>query len=168
VLRCPPDAEPETVLSVLTQKLGEVTETPCTSTEHDKRLGIGWIFPGTPATGLQETAELACMPFIELPGGLLQFMDEVQAEQCMQFAQLAAGHGLDIPRNTIFRLLALPIRECSAVGRQVTMPTAVDLNFWLSQYKPSSRELARVSRRSFLHAQTTNSNLWKRRPRRTC
>jgi hypothetical protein len=128
VSRCPPDAEPETVLSVLTQKLGEVIETPCTSTQHHKCLGIGWIFPGTPATGPRQAAELACMPFIELSGALPQFMDEVQAKQCMQFGQLAAGRGLDIPRNTIFRLLALLIRERSAVGRKVTMPTAVDLN----------------------------------------
>ena len=129
VSRCPPDAEPDTVLSSLTQQLGEVIETPCTPNEHHRRLGIGWIFPDTPATGPQEAAELACMPFIESPGGLLQFMDEVQAERCAQFAQLADGHGQNIPRNTISRLLALLIRECSAFGGKVMMPTAVDLNF---------------------------------------
>lgn len=58
VSRCPPDAEPDTVLSFLTQELREVIEKSWTSTEHDKRLGIGWIFPDTPETGLQAAAEL--------------------------------------------------------------------------------------------------------------
>lgn len=69
------------------------------------------------------------MPSIESPGGLQQFMYEVQAEQRVQFAQSADSHGLDIPRNTISRLLALLIRGCSAVGRKVIMLTMADPNF---------------------------------------
>lgn len=128
VLRFPPDAEPETVFSFLTQELGEAVETPWTSTEHDKRPGIGRIFPGTPTTGLQEAAERVCIPFIESPGGLLQLMYEVKAEQCAQSVQLADSHGLDLPSNRISQLLALLIREYSAVGCNVTTSMTVDPN----------------------------------------
>jgi hypothetical protein len=82
-------------LSFLTQRLGEVIETAWTSTEHHERLGVGWVFSGAPAAGLQEAVELACVPFIEGPGGSLQPMFEVQAGQRQQFAQLADSHGLD-------------------------------------------------------------------------
>jgi hypothetical protein len=92
---CPPDVEPDTILSFLTQQLGEVIETVWTSTEHHERLGVGWVFPGAPATGPQEAVELACVPFIELPGGTLRPMFEAQAGQRRQFAQLADSHGLD-------------------------------------------------------------------------
>lgn len=66
-----------------------------TSTEHHERLGVGWVFSAAPAAGLQEAVELACVPFIEGPGGSLQPMFEVQAGQRQQFAQLAGSHGLD-------------------------------------------------------------------------
>lgn len=92
---CPPDVEPDTILSFLTQRLGEVIETVWTSTEHHERLGIGWVFPAAPATGSHEAVELACVPFIEGPSGPLRPMFEVQASQRRQFAQLADSHGLD-------------------------------------------------------------------------
>ena len=41
MLRCTGDVEPDTILSFLTQRLGEVIETVWTSTEHHERLGIG-------------------------------------------------------------------------------------------------------------------------------
>src|SRR6266702_4263583 len=85
---CPADVEPDTVLSFLTQRLGEVIETVWTSTEHHERLGVGWVFPGAPA-GSHEAVELACVPFLDGPGGGLQPMFEVQAGQRRQFAQLA-------------------------------------------------------------------------------
>jgi hypothetical protein len=94
VWRFPPDAEPETVLSFLTQELGEAVETPWTSTEHDTHLGTGRIFPATPTTGRQGAAELVGIPFIESPGRLLQLMYEVKAEQCAQFAQITDLLGL--------------------------------------------------------------------------
>jgi hypothetical protein len=81
LLRCPPDVEPDTILSFLTQRLGEVIETVWTSTKQHKHLGIGWVFPDTPATGQCEAAELACIPFIESPDGTLQPMYEVQVDQ---------------------------------------------------------------------------------------
>src|SRR5260370_41397677 len=65
---CPPDVEPDTILSFLTQQLGEVIEAVWTSTEHHERLGVGWVFPGAPATRPQQAVELACVSFIELPG----------------------------------------------------------------------------------------------------
>jgi hypothetical protein len=92
---CPPDVEPDTVLSFLTQQLGEVIETVRTPTEHHGRLGVGWVFPGAPATGRCEAVELACVPFVESPGEALQPMFEVQADQRRQFAQLADSHSLD-------------------------------------------------------------------------
>ena len=95
LLCCSPDVEPDTVLSFLTQRLGEVIETVWTSTEHHIRLDIGWGFGGAPATGPQEAVEFACVPLIEGPGGSLLPMFEVQAGQRRQFAQLADSHGLD-------------------------------------------------------------------------
>ena len=95
LLCCPPDVEPDTILSFLTQRLGEPVETVRTSTEHHERLGIGWVFPGAPATGPQDAVELACIPFIEPPGGALQPMFEIQADRRRQFAQLADSHELD-------------------------------------------------------------------------
>jgi hypothetical protein len=92
---CPPDVEPDTILSFLTQQLGAVIDTVWTSTEHHERLGVGWVFPGAPAAGPQEAAEVACIPFIEGPGGTLQPMFEAQDSQRRQFAQLAGSHGLD-------------------------------------------------------------------------
>ncbi len=92
---CPPDVEPDTVLSFLTQRLGEVIETVWTSTEHHIRLDLGWVFGGAPATGPREPVEFACVPFIEGPGGSLVPMFEVQAGQRRQFAQLGDSRGLD-------------------------------------------------------------------------
>ena len=83
-------------MSSLTRKLDEIIERLWTSSEHHMRLGTGWISPCTPPTALQEAAELACTPFIESPGRLLQLMYEVQAERCAQFAQLAYSRGLSI------------------------------------------------------------------------
>src|SRR5215470_14237214 len=42
----PPEVEPDTILSFLTQRLGQFDETVWTSTEHHERLGVGWLFPG--------------------------------------------------------------------------------------------------------------------------
>jgi hypothetical protein len=95
MLCCPPDVEPDTVLSFLTQRLGEVIETVWTSAEEHKRLDIGWVFPGAPATVPQDAVQVACVPFIEGPGGSLQPLFEVQASQRRQFAQLADSHNLD-------------------------------------------------------------------------
>ena len=91
---CPPDVEPDTVLSFLTQQLGEVIETAWTSTEHHapgRRLGLSRRSRRRAAPAV----ELACVPFIEGPGGTLQPMFEVQAGQRRQFALLAGSHGLD-------------------------------------------------------------------------
>jgi hypothetical protein len=89
LLCCPPDVEPDTILSFLTQQLGEIIETAWTSTSEHTRPAIGWIFPGPPAAGPQDAVEIACVPFIESPGGSLQPMFEAQADQRWQFAQLA-------------------------------------------------------------------------------
>jgi hypothetical protein len=50
LLCCPPNVEPDTILSFLSQRLGKPVETVWTSTEHHERLDIGWVFPGAPAT----------------------------------------------------------------------------------------------------------------------
>jgi hypothetical protein len=57
--------------------------------------GIGWVFPGVPATAQQDAVEFACVPFIESPGGALRPMFEIQAGQQRQYAQLADNHELD-------------------------------------------------------------------------
>jgi hypothetical protein len=95
MLACPPDVEPDTILSFLTQQLGEPIEAIWTSTERDRRIDTGWIFPGIPAIESQDAVELACVPFLETADGALQLMFEVQADQRQQFAELAASRGLD-------------------------------------------------------------------------
>jgi hypothetical protein len=72
LLCCPPDVAPDTILSFLTQRLGEAIGTAWTSTGEHARLDVGWVFSGTPATGPHDAAEFACVPFIEAPGGSLQ------------------------------------------------------------------------------------------------
>jgi hypothetical protein len=79
LLACPPGVTPDTVLSFLTQRLGEVLQTAWTPTGHHQHPGIGWVFSGGPATGPQEAVDLACVPFIESPGGSLQPLFEAQA-----------------------------------------------------------------------------------------
>jgi hypothetical protein len=96
LLCCPPDVEPDTILSFLTQRLGEPVELVRMSTEHHERPGVGWIFPGSPATGERDAVEVACVPFLESPGGALRPMFEVQAEQRRQFAKLADSHELEV------------------------------------------------------------------------
>src|SRR5215467_7720649 len=85
LLRCPPDVEPDTILSFLTQRLGEPVEKVCTSTEHHQRLDIGWVFADVPTTGQQDATEFACIPFLESPDGQLRPMLEVQADQRGQY-----------------------------------------------------------------------------------
>jgi hypothetical protein len=89
---CPPDVEPDTILSFLTQQLGEVIETAWITTSDHTRLPIGWIFPGTPAEEPREAIEVACVPFTESPGGSLQPLFEAQTDQRQQFSQLADNH----------------------------------------------------------------------------
>jgi hypothetical protein len=95
LLPCPPDVEPGTVLSFLTQRLGEPVELVRAPTEHHQRVGIGWVFPDASSTGQQDATEVACIPFIESPGGRLRPLFEVHAGQQRQFTQLAGNHGLD-------------------------------------------------------------------------
>jgi hypothetical protein len=85
--------EPDTILSFLTQRLGEAIETIWTSTERHERIDTGWVFPGTPATESQDAVEVACVPFIETADGSLQPMFEAQADQRLQFARQAESRG---------------------------------------------------------------------------
>jgi hypothetical protein len=95
LLRCPPDVAPDTIMSFLTQQLGEAIDTAWTSTGEHTRLAIGWVFPGAPATGPHEAVEVACAPFIEAPGGSPQPLFEVHAGQRRQSAQRAGSHSQD-------------------------------------------------------------------------
>jgi hypothetical protein len=95
LLCCPPDVEPDAVLSFLTQQLGEVIDTAWTFIDGHTRVAIGWVFPGAPAAGPREAVELACVPFIKSPGGSLQPMYRAHASQHRQAAQLTDSHGLD-------------------------------------------------------------------------
>lgn len=111
---CPPDMEPDTILSFLTQRLGEVIETVWTSIERHERIDTGWVFPGTPATESQDAVEAACVPFIETADGSLQPVFEAQADQRLQFAPLAESRGLD------YTLIQRPQREYQPTTGQDT------------------------------------------------
>jgi len=115
-LPCPADVEPDTILSFLAQRLGEVIETIWTSTERHERIDTGWVFPGTPATESQDAVEVACVPFIETADGSLQPMFEVQADQRLQFSQLAS-------RGLGYTLIRWPQREYQpTVGQDTSTP----------------------------------------------
>ena len=88
LLPCPPDVGPDAIVSFLTQRLGEPVELVRMSTEQGERLGIGWVFPGTAATGPPDAVEFACVPVIESPGGALQPVFEIPAGQRRRAAQL--------------------------------------------------------------------------------
>jgi len=93
IITCPPDVEPDTILSFLTQRMGEVIETMCTSTQRHERIDIGWIFPGPRAAQPQDAIEFACVPLMETNDGL-QPMFEVQADRRLEFGQLAVSRGI--------------------------------------------------------------------------
>ncbi len=95
MLPCPPDVEPDTILSFLSHRFGEVIDTIWTSTEGHERIDIGWLVPGIQATESEDAIELACVPFIEAADGSLQPMFEALADQRREFGQLMAGRGLD-------------------------------------------------------------------------
>ena len=95
LMPCPPDAEPDTVLSFLTQRFGEPIEVAWTSTARHPRLATGWIFPGTRATTVAPDVEFICIPHIEAEDGTLQNMFELQADLRQEFEQLAADGALD-------------------------------------------------------------------------
>lgn len=88
---CPPEVEPDTVLSFLIHEMGEVIETLWTSTERHQRISIGWVFHG--ASGPYQVVDFACVPFLDTADGL-QPMFEAQADQREDFGVLGARHGL--------------------------------------------------------------------------
>jgi hypothetical protein len=92
MLACPPDVQPDTIRSFLSQRFGEVTETIWTSTERQGRIGIGWLFPSTEATESRDAVEFAYVPFIEATDGSLQPMFEFLADQRLQ-----SGGGASTP-----------------------------------------------------------------------
>lgn len=94
IAACPADVEPDTILSFLTQQLGEVIETIWTSTERHERIDTGWVFPAPGAAGREDAVEIACVPLIQTAEGLRP-MFEVQADQRLSFGQLAASRGMD-------------------------------------------------------------------------
>jgi hypothetical protein len=95
VIPCPPDVEPDTILSFLAQKFGELIDTAWTSTERHPRLETGWIFPGTSAVPPMEAIEFLCVPFIQAADGSLQSMFELLADQRQEFDQLAKSRAVD-------------------------------------------------------------------------
>jgi hypothetical protein len=92
LLRCPPDVGPDTIVSFLTQRLGDPVELVRMSTERRERLAIGWVFPDTPAIGPPDAVEFACVPVIESSGGALQPVFAIPAGQRRQAAQRADSH----------------------------------------------------------------------------
>jgi hypothetical protein len=88
LLSCPPEVEPDTILSFLTQRLGEPVGLVWAPTEHHKPRGIGWVFPAA-ATGGQDAVEFACVPFHQAPDGALLPLFEVHADQRPQFTPQA-------------------------------------------------------------------------------
>ena len=108
LLRCRPGVEPDTILSFLTRRLGEVIGTAWTSTGEHARLDVGWVFSGASATGSQEAADVACVPFIEAPGGSLQPLFGAQQGQRRPPARPADSRGLDAPVSQQARPAAAP------------------------------------------------------------
>jgi hypothetical protein len=108
-IACPAGVEPDTILSFLTQQLGEVTETIWTPTGRHERIDTGWVFPAPGPAGPQDAVEIACVPLISTAEGL-QPMFEAQADQRQAFGQLAASHGMD---HTIIQR---PQRACQRPG----------------------------------------------------
>jgi hypothetical protein len=100
LLRCPPDVGPDTIVSFLTQRLGDPVELVRMSTEPGERLGIGWIFPGALVAGPPDAVEFACVPVIESLGGAVQPVFAIPAGQRRQAAQRADSHE---PVATIIR-----------------------------------------------------------------
>lgn len=126
LLRCPPDVEPDMILSFLTHLLGEPVELVWAPTEHHQRLGIGWVFPSAPATGGHAAVEFACVPFIESPAGALLPLFEVGADQRQQFAD---SHGRDAtiiqqPQRTCHPAAGHASQRSGIPGGQPTGPVA--------------------------------------------
>ena len=64
---------------------------------------------------------MACVPFIEGPGGSLQPMFEVQASQRQQVARLADGHGLG---TTVIQQPHRTYHPASQAGQDISTPDA--------------------------------------------
>lgn len=92
LLECPASVGPDTIVSYLTQKLGEVTEAAWTSTQWHPRLACGWIFGGTAEHADQE---LLCVPLVETGDGSLRPMFELLADQHAEFDELLRAGKLD-------------------------------------------------------------------------
>ena len=93
VLRCPADVEPDTILSFLTQKFGEVVETAWTSTDRHDPFACGWIFAG--AIEQKDGQVLLCVPIVETVDGSLESMFNVLADQRLVVDELASSGQLD-------------------------------------------------------------------------
>lgn len=92
LMECPADVEPDTVLSFLSQRFGDVVDTAWTSTQRHARLACGWIFAGTTE---DSGCEVLCVPLLEMDDGSIQSMFELQADQRAEFDELVAYGELD-------------------------------------------------------------------------
>lgn len=92
LLQCPDDVEPGTLLSFLSQRLGDVVDTAWTSTERHARLACGWIFAGTTENA---DHEILCAPLVVTDDGSLRSMFEVLADQRIEFEELVSRGELD-------------------------------------------------------------------------
>ena len=85
---CPPDVEPDTLLSYVSQGFGEPIELVLTSTEMQKALAVGWFFRPPVASKWAGKAELMVIPYITLDDGSEVAMFVHQAEQEAMFRNL--------------------------------------------------------------------------------
>jgi hypothetical protein len=92
---CPSDVEPDTILSFLTQKFGDLIDTAWTYTDRHPLIEVGWIFGGTGSTPPEEPVELLCVPQIRAADGHLHSMFELLADQREDFMRLATSGHLD-------------------------------------------------------------------------
>lgn len=93
VFECPADVEPDTILSFLTQTLGDVIETIWTWSERHERIDVGWVF-AAPDAEWQGVVDFACVPLLQTADGLRPVF-VVQSDQRREFADVADGRGLD-------------------------------------------------------------------------
>jgi Bacterial EndoU nuclease len=118
LLECPSDVEPDTMLSFVSQRFGEVVDTAWTSTERHARLACGWIF----ATTAEDAGrEFLCVPLVAMDDGSLRSMFELQADQRAEFEQLA--HDGAVGNYTVVEL-PQRIYQPASVDRRSTQPPA--------------------------------------------
>jgi len=108
---CPPDVEPDTILSFLAGKFGDPVETAWTSTERHPRIETGWIFRSPHKGEPDRDVEILCVPFVEVDGSLRPMYEHL-ADRRQEFEELASRGVFD--RYTVIELPQRDYRAAQA------------------------------------------------------